>query len=213
MESVISLLELAGTLAFSASGAMTGLRKHMDVFGVCILGLTTAVGGGVIRDLILGRTPPATFQNPIYAAAALAAALVLFFCPHPARWLTRDQRRYDRVLFWMDAAGLGIFTVHGHPGGLCGQLVPAGDVPAGVRGGRHRRGRRGAAGRAGGGHPLHLRPGTCTPSRLPGGGDWCAACCGRPVGEMPAMLTGTGAGDADPLPLRPLPVEPAHAQE
>ena len=112
MEPLVLLLELAGTLAFSASGAMTGLRKHMDVFGVCILGLTTAVGGGVIRDLILGRTPPATFQDPIYAAAAVAAALVLFFS-RIRRWLTRDQRRYDRVLFWMDAAGLGIFTVLG----------------------------------------------------------------------------------------------------
>ena len=71
MEELVLLLELAGTLAFSASGAMTGLRKHMDVFGVCILGITTAVGGGVIRDLILGRTPPATFQNPIYAAASI----------------------------------------------------------------------------------------------------------------------------------------------
>ena len=48
MESVILLLELVGTLAFSISGALTGLRKNMDIFGVCILGLTTAVGGGVI---------------------------------------------------------------------------------------------------------------------------------------------------------------------
>ena len=52
-------------MAFSASGAMTGIRKNMDIFGVCILGLTTAVGGGVIRDVILGNTPPATFRNPI----------------------------------------------------------------------------------------------------------------------------------------------------
>ena len=62
MESVIILaLELIGTLAFAVSGAMTGLKKNMDIFGVCILGLTTAVCGGVIRDLILGNTPPATF--------------------------------------------------------------------------------------------------------------------------------------------------------
>ena len=64
MESFLLILELAGTMAFSAAGAMTGLRKNMDVFGVCILGLTTAVGGGVIRDVILGSTPPATFQDP-----------------------------------------------------------------------------------------------------------------------------------------------------
>lgn len=71
METFILLLELAGTMAFAASGAMTGLKKNMDIFGVCILGLTTAVGGGVIRDVILGNTPPATFQDPIYAMVAL----------------------------------------------------------------------------------------------------------------------------------------------
>ena len=58
MEQLFLILELVGTLAFAASGAITGLKKNMDVFGVCILGLTTAVGGGVIRDLLLGITPP-----------------------------------------------------------------------------------------------------------------------------------------------------------
>ena len=75
MERLFLILELAGTLAFAASGAITGLKKNMDIFGVCILALTTAVGGGVIRDLILGRTPPATFQTPIYAAVAAVTAL------------------------------------------------------------------------------------------------------------------------------------------
>ena len=65
METFILILELIGTVAFAASGAMTGIKKNMDIFGVCILALTTAVGGGVIRDLILGNTPPATFRNPI----------------------------------------------------------------------------------------------------------------------------------------------------
>ena len=64
METFILILELIGSMAFSASGAMTGIRKNMDIFGVCILGLTTAVGGGVIRDLVLGNTPPATFRSP-----------------------------------------------------------------------------------------------------------------------------------------------------
>lgn len=112
MESFLLILELAGTMAFSAAGAMTGLRKNMDIFGVCILGLTTAVGGGVIRDVILGSTPPATFQNPVYAVVAILTALVLFL-PQIRRLLMLDQQLFDRVLFWMDAAGLGIFTVMG----------------------------------------------------------------------------------------------------
>ena len=56
MEQLFLILELVGTLAFAASGAITGLKKNMDVFGVCILGLTTAVGGGVIRDLGTGSS-------------------------------------------------------------------------------------------------------------------------------------------------------------
>lgn len=112
MELFFLILELAGTMAFAASGAMTGLRKNMDVFGVCILGLTTAVGGGVIRDVILGSTPPATFQDPIYAAVALLTSLVLFL-PQVRRLLMWDQALFDLSLFLMDTAGLAIFTVMG----------------------------------------------------------------------------------------------------
>lgn len=91
MEQLFLILELVGTLAFAASGAITGLKKNMDVFGVCILGLTTAVGGGVIRDLLLGITPPGTFQDPIYAVVALLTSLVLFL-PRIRRLLMWDQR-------------------------------------------------------------------------------------------------------------------------
>ena len=51
---------------------MVGINKKMDIFGVCILGLTVSIGGGVIRDLILGNTPPNTFKNPVYALVAIA---------------------------------------------------------------------------------------------------------------------------------------------
>jgi len=105
-------IEILGTLAFAASGAMTGIRKNMDIFGVCILALTTAVGGGVIRDVILGNTPPATFQNPVYATVALLTALILFL-PSLRRFLMRNTALFDLCMFWMDAAGLGIFTVTG----------------------------------------------------------------------------------------------------
>lgn len=109
---MILTIELVGVLSFAASGAMTGLRKNMDLFGVCILGLTTAVGGGVLRDVILGSTPPATFQNPIYATAAVLTSLVLFL-PRVRRLLNRSQRLYDATMLVMDTLGLGIFTVMG----------------------------------------------------------------------------------------------------
>lgn len=112
METFILILELAGTMAFAASGAITALKKGMDLFGVCILGLTTAVGGGVIRDVILGNTPPATFLNPIYASVALVTSLVLFL-PRIRHLLMRDQRLYDLSMLILDSLGLGIFTVVG----------------------------------------------------------------------------------------------------
>lgn len=112
MDTMILAMELVGVLSFAASGAMTGLRKGMDLFGVCILGLTTAVGGGVLRDVILGSTPPATFQNPIYATAAVLTSLVLFL-PRVRRLLNRSQHLYDVTMLVMDTLGLGIFTVMG----------------------------------------------------------------------------------------------------
>ena len=112
MEAFIFVVNILGTLAFAASGAMIGLNKDMDIFGVCILGLTTATGGGVIRDLILGLTPPMAFQDPTCAVVALATSAV-FFSRRVRRVLTRNRRHYDRLLFWMDTLGLGAFTVIG----------------------------------------------------------------------------------------------------
>lgn len=112
MSILILILELVGTVAFSVSGAMTAMKKKMDIFGVMILGLTTAVGGGIIRDLVLGITPPATFQNPIYATTAIITAIVVFL-PPVQRMFHRYQRVYDLVMLTMDSLGLGIFTVIG----------------------------------------------------------------------------------------------------
>ncbi len=103
---------MVGTLAFAASGSMIGLKKNMDIFGVCILGLTTATGGGVIRDLILGVTPPMAFRDPTAAIVALVTSAV-FFSRHVRRVLTHNQRWYDLLLFWMDTLGLGVFSVIG----------------------------------------------------------------------------------------------------
>lgn len=58
MEDILFFLEIMGTVAFAISGAVLGIRKRMDIFGVAILGLTTGVGGGIIRDLIVGNNPP-----------------------------------------------------------------------------------------------------------------------------------------------------------
>lgn len=68
---LVFVLELIGTAAFAVSGAIVGIKKQMDLFGVIVLGVCTAVGGGIVRDVILGVTPPATFHDPVYTLTRL----------------------------------------------------------------------------------------------------------------------------------------------
>ena len=112
MEQFIWVVNIIGTVAFAASGALTGLKKGMDLFGVCILGLDTAVGGGVIRDVILGLTPPMAFQDPTSALVALAVSAV-FFLRRMRDVLMGKPNLFGRLLLGMDALGLGAFTVMG----------------------------------------------------------------------------------------------------
>ena len=74
---IVFCMELMGTVAFAASGAMTGINCRMDVFGVCVLGVITAVGGGMTRDVILGNVPGA-LTRPVYVIAAMVTAVVVF---------------------------------------------------------------------------------------------------------------------------------------
>ena len=108
----VLMVELIGTVAFSASGSIIAIRKKMDVFGVCVLGLTTAVFGGVFRDLLLGITPPNTFRNPIYAITSIITSLVIFLKP-VRRYLTGTHAAYDRTMLVADSMGLGLFTAIG----------------------------------------------------------------------------------------------------
>ncbi len=109
---MILIFELIGTIAFAASGAITGITKKMDILGVATLGIVTAVGGGVIRDVILGLTPPATFSNPVYAIVALSVSVIIFI-PAVHRFFFKNKKIYDLVMLIMDSLGLGIFTVAG----------------------------------------------------------------------------------------------------
>jgi uncharacterized membrane protein YeiH len=99
-------LELIGLFAFATSGALMAIRRDFDVIGIAMLALITAIGGGVLRDLVLGDTPPPAFTDWAYLAIPLAAAVVAFFA-HPA------VERLARALLLFDAAGLGLFCVTG----------------------------------------------------------------------------------------------------
>ena len=112
MQTLILILELIGTVAFAVSGAMTALKKHMDIFGVAILGVVTAVGGGALRDIILGITPPTMFTKPIYAAVAVSVSIIAFL-PPVRKFLTQTHKLYDETMRFMDSLGLAIFTVMG----------------------------------------------------------------------------------------------------
>ena len=109
---LLLILEIIGTIAFAISGAIVGMQKHMDIFGVSILGLTAAVGGGIMRDLILNITPPAAFTDPIFAVTAVVISVVLFLKPvrpSSSRWALIEEK----LLLVMDSVGLGLFTVTG----------------------------------------------------------------------------------------------------
>ena len=114
------VMEILGTVAFAASGAMVGIRKKMDIFGVSVLGLVTAVGGGMIRDVVLGITPPNVFINPSYASVAVITSLIVFVLVYLKRDLMDGnfKRVYDKIMLVMDSIGLAIFTVVGVDTGI-----------------------------------------------------------------------------------------------
>jgi uncharacterized membrane protein YeiH len=104
---VLLVLDLAGTFAFALNGALTAVRTaHLDIVGVITLGMITSVGGGIIRDVLLGALPPATFVDWRYLAVAAGGGLIAFLF---SRWLDR----FTRLIDLLDAAGLSLFAVTG----------------------------------------------------------------------------------------------------
>lgn len=112
---IIYIFEMIGTVAFASSGALVGIRKNMDIFGTNMLGITTAVGGGCIRDIILGITPPKMFQNFSYVGASILISCILFtiFYLNQELLSSRFLVAYERIMISLDAIGLGVFTMMG----------------------------------------------------------------------------------------------------
>ena len=116
---IVFCMELIGTVAFAASGAMVGINRGMDIFGVCVLGVVTAVGGGMTRDMILGNVPGALIR-PVYVLVAVFTALAVFLALYFKRNALQGKpgELYDRAMLIMDSVGLGIFTVVGVTTGI-----------------------------------------------------------------------------------------------
>ena len=109
---MVFIFEFIGTVAFALSGADVGIQKKMDLFGVTILAMITAVGGGILRDIILNVTPPAAFREPVFTLSAIAVGIFSFITTR--RHIQLHQKALCEVLLrTMDSIGLGLFTVVG----------------------------------------------------------------------------------------------------
>ena len=110
-------LDLAGTAVFAISGAAIGVKHRLDVFGVCVLAFVAGNAGGVLRDVLIGATPPAALGGWQHVAISLLAGVITFL------WHPRLERLRTPILLF-DAAGLGLFSVSGTQKALALGLNP-----------------------------------------------------------------------------------------
>ena len=103
---LLLVLDIVGIAVFASSGALVGVEKKLDLFGVVFLAVGTGLGGGFMRDALLGATPAAALTDWRYITTPLVVGLLVFFV-HPA------VAKFARVLLLVDAAGLGLFAVAG----------------------------------------------------------------------------------------------------
>ena len=105
-EYVALTLDLVGTFVFALTGALVGVRNRLDIFGTLVLACATGLGGGLVRDVLLGDVPPPGLTDWRYLlAAALAGLATFFFHPVVARW--------ENIILTLDAAGVALFCVNG----------------------------------------------------------------------------------------------------
>lgn len=108
------ILEMIGTVSFAISGSMVAIKKRVDIFGVVVLGVMTALGGGIVRDILIGHLPPAMFSDYRYVLVAVVTSVVVFIIAYIFRDLyQRSEKSVDTVNNIFDALGLGVFTVMG----------------------------------------------------------------------------------------------------
>ena len=110
----IFIFEIIGIIAFTISGVIVAFKKRLDLLGVIVLGTITAVGGGVLRDILLGILPPSMFKNSIYVMIAFLTAVISFYIGIFAiKRIKQKGVKYYILITFFDAVGLGVFTVVG----------------------------------------------------------------------------------------------------
>ncbi len=117
LRTVVLVLDLCGTFAFALSGAMAGVRRRLDLFGVLVLSFAAATCGGIARDLLIGATPPAALEDWRYLAMSLTAGTFVFFWSPIVEKLSQPARL-------LDAMGLALFAVAGTEKALASGLTP-----------------------------------------------------------------------------------------
>lgn len=117
MQTLLLALDLLGTFVFALSGAMAGVRRRLDLFGVLVLSFAAGNAGGIARDLLIGAVPPATIRDWRYLAVSLGAGVLTF------RWYSTIDRLQEPVLVF-DGAGLALFAVTGTQKALAFGLGP-----------------------------------------------------------------------------------------
>lgn len=125
METLLVVLDLVGTFVFAISGAVVGVRKRLDLFGVLVLSIAAATGGGVVRDLLIGAVPPAAIDDWRYVSVACLAGLMTFY---RFSWVTM----MGSPVLVFDAAGLALFAVAGSLKALEFDLDPVPAVLLGI---------------------------------------------------------------------------------
>jgi uncharacterized membrane protein YeiH len=114
---LLSFLDYAGIAVFAATGALAASRKQLDIIGFVFFAAVTGMGGGTLRDLVLGRAPVFWVINPNYILICVSIAVLVFFTAH------LFESRY-RLLLWLDAIGLSAYSVVGAVKGLAATGSP-----------------------------------------------------------------------------------------
>lgn len=117
-ERLLFAADIAGTLVFAVEGAMAAVNANLDLIGIMTLAFCTALGGGIVRDTLLGALPPASLRNWCYPTIVLSAAVLVFF-------LHREVRAIPVIyILVLDAAGLAIFAIAGTEKALLYKMNP-----------------------------------------------------------------------------------------
>ena len=113
-EKILFTIEIIGTIAFAITGVITAVEKKLDILGAIVLGTVTAVGGGILRDIMLGYLPPMAFRNPIYAMTAIATSVAVFVIAFlVGKKIVKHFDVYSQVINFFDSLGLAVFVVTG----------------------------------------------------------------------------------------------------